>query len=245
MGLARKAHLEAGLRAQARSAFGKSLNEHPLMRYDLTDLAVRIAGGLALAFHAIQAFDQAWLDKPPYSGAYHYARFLSHLAKNRTAEHATFATQLAMEIFGGVGFMEDFAVSRLHREALVTAIWEGSSNIQALDMLESMAKKGAHEPFLDEFLPLLAHQGTAAAKLASQQMQASLAHLSSLSPQQAQWYAKDTLTRLADAAQVALLYDLAEMGGERYAKLAQLYAEHFLQAMPYPAWALDDPQIWQ
>ncbi len=121
MGLARKAHLEALLRVRARSAFGKALVEHPLVRYDLTDLAVRTAGGLALAFHAIQAFDKAWLEKPPYSPAYHYARFLSHLAKNRTAEHAAFATQLAMELFGGLGFMEDYAISRLHRESLVTA----------------------------------------------------------------------------------------------------------------------------
>ena len=113
MGLARKAHLEALFRVQARKAFGKALVEHPLVRYDLTDLAVRTAGGLALAFHAIRAFDQAWHERPPYTSAYHYARFLSHLAKNRTADHATFATQLAMEVFGGVGFMEDFAISRL------------------------------------------------------------------------------------------------------------------------------------
>ena len=51
-------------------------------------------GGLALAFHAIQAFDQAWTERPPYTTAYHYARFLSHLAKNRTADHAAFVTQL-------------------------------------------------------------------------------------------------------------------------------------------------------
>lgn len=74
---------------------------------------------------------------------------------DRTAEHAAETTRLAMEIFGGIGFMEDYAIARLHREALVTAIWEGTSNIQALDLLEAMHKKGAHEAFLDEFIPLL------------------------------------------------------------------------------------------
>ncbi len=59
-----------------------------------------------------------------------------------------------MELFGGLGFLEDFAISRLHRESLVTAIWEGGSNIQALDMLELMQKKGAHENYLDEFVPM-------------------------------------------------------------------------------------------
>ena len=244
MGLARKAHLEALYRVRHRHAFGKPLAEHPLMRYDLTDLAVRTAGGLGLAFQAIQAFDRAWQERPPYTSAYHYARFLSHLAKNRTAEHATVVTQLAMEIFGGLGFMEDYAISRLHREALVTAIWEGSSNIQALDMLEAMQKKAAHEPFMDEMISRLERAATPAAKKAVEALQQRLAYLEKLTAEQVQWYGKDTLSHLADIAQVAILYSLAETGGERYAKLAELYAEHFLMGKPYPAWALQDAQIW-
>ena len=244
MGLARKAHLEALFRVQARSAFGKPLLAHPLVRYDLTDLAVRTAAGLALAFHAVNAFDQAWLDRPPYTADYHYARFLSHLAKNRTADHSTHATQLVMELFGGLGFMEDYAVARLHRESLVTEIWEGASNIQALDMLEAMQKKHAHESFLDEFIPILERAGTSNASQARQRMQTTLVHLGSLSAQEAQWYSKDALATLADAAQVALLYALAEEAGERYARLAELYAQHFLLGNPYPAWALEDERIW-
>lgn len=244
MGLARKAHLESLFRAQARTAFGKPLREHPLVRLDLTDMAVRTAGGLALAFHAIQAFDQAWTERPPYTAAYHYARFLSHLAKNRTADHAAAVTQLAMELFGGLGFLEDYAVSRLHREALVTAIWEGASNIQALDLLEAMHKKGAHEPFLDEMIPLLEKAGTPAALNARDEMQQTLGLLGSLAPAEAQWHAKHALARLADAAQVALLYALAETAGERYAKLADLYAARFLAGQNYPAWAMGDAQIW-
>lgn len=244
MGLARKAHLEALLRTNRRAAFGRPLKDHPLVRYDLTDLAVRTAGGLALAFHAIFRFDQAWHEQPPYSSAYHYARFLSHLAKNRTAEHAAHATQLAMELFGGLGFMEDYAVARLHREALVTSIWEGSSNIQALDMLEAMHKKGAHEPFLDEFLPMLDRAGRPEALQAGQALQDSLGALARLSNPQAQWVAKDMLRNLADAAQVALLFSLSEIGGERYARLAQLYCEHFLLHRPYPDWALEQASLW-
>lgn len=244
MGLARKAHLEALFRVRARKAFGKELLEHPLIRYDLTDLAVRTAAGLALAFHAIDAFDQAWQERPPYSNAYHYARFLSHLTKNRTADHATWATQLAMELFGGLGFMEDYAISRLHRESLVTAIWEGSSNIQALDMLEAMHKKGAHEAFLDEFVPLLEGVGEPAAAQAHEQIEQTLNQLGRAGNQQAQWRSKDALARMADAAQVGLLYRLAESAGERYARLAELYARRFLDCEPYPDWALQDREIW-
>jgi acyl-CoA dehydrogenase len=249
MGLAHKAHLEALLRVQHRAAFGKPLVEHPLVRYDLTDLAVRTAGGLALAFHAIHAFDRSWKAQPPYTPDYHYARFLSHLTKNRTAEHAAAATQLVMELFGGLGFLEDYAVSRLHREALVTSIWEGTSNIQALEMLEAMQKKSAHEAFLDEFIPMLERAATPAAFQARDRLQTTLAGLAEVPPQQAQWQAKAALATLADVAQVALLYDLednaASLGAsQRYARLAELYAAHFLQNQPYPASALDERPLW-
>ncbi|GIW33921.1 MAG: hypothetical protein KatS3mg072_1254 [Meiothermus sp.] len=65
LGLARKAQLEALFRARSRVAFGQKLEEHPLIRRDLTDLAVRIAGGLALTFRAVAAWEEAWLETPP------------------------------------------------------------------------------------------------------------------------------------------------------------------------------------
>ncbi len=244
MGIARKAHLEAWYRTARRQAFGKAINRHPLVRRDLTDLAVRMAGGLALTFHAIELFNRAWNERPPYSKAYHYARFLGHLAKNRTADHAAAITQLAMELFGGIGFLEEFAVARWHREALITPIWEGTSNIQALDMLEAIARKRAQEGFLEELVPILHKIGTPQADRARTVITKTLAHLATIKPEEAQWYAKDALTRLADAAQVALLYQLAETGGERYAKLAQLYAHRFLDGEEYPAWAMQDAEVW-
>lgn len=241
MGLARKAQLEALFRAQHRMAFGKKLEEHPLVRRDLTDLAVRIAGGLALTFRAVAAWDEAWRETPPYSPRYHYARLLAHLAKARTAEHGTYCTQLGMELFGGVGFVEDFSIARLAREALITPIWEGPANVQALDTLEVLFRKGAVEPFLEEFLPMLEAVGTEEARLARLALQDTLARLQTLSPEEAQWQAKDALRTLADAATVALLYDL---GFVRHAKLAALYARHFLQREEYPAWAMWEKEVW-
>jgi hypothetical protein len=149
-----------------------------------------------------------------------------------------------MELFGGVGFLEDFPISRLHREALVTAIWEGASNIQALDMLEAIHKKSAHESFLEEFIPMLDGAGETGANLAKQAIESTLSQLSSLSVDEAQWHAKHALSRMADAVQVALLYELARLAGERYAKLAEIYAVRFLSGGAYPSWALDDRQVW-
>lgn len=244
MGLARKANLESLFRVKARTAFGEPLIDHPLVRWDLTDMAVRTAGGTALVFHSVEAFDKSWQDHPPYTASYHYARFLSHLAKNRTADHAAAVTQLAMELFGGLGFLDEYAVARFHREALVTPIWEGSSNIQALDMLEVMAKKGAHEAFLDEMYSLLPEKASPEIAHARRRLQETMDHLGGLSRERAQWYSKDALATIADSAQVALLNHLGETGGERYKKLARLYSIRFLQGEAYPAWALEDEDIW-
>jgi acyl-CoA dehydrogenase len=244
MGIARKAHLEALFRVKARSAFGEKLMAHPLIRWDLTDMAVRTAAGTVLIFHAVDAFDRCWQSHPPYNDSYHYARFLSHLAKNRTADHSAAVTQLAMELFGGLGFLDEYAIARFHREALVTPIWEGSSNIQALDMLEVMVKKGAHEAFLDEMYSLLPEEGPPEITLAGNKLQETLDHIGSLSHERAQWYSKDALTTLADAAQVILLNHLVEFGGERYQKLARMYSIRFLAGEPYPAWALEDEEVW-
>lgn len=238
MGIAKKAHLETLTRVRRRTAFGRALGELPLIRRDMVDLAVRQAGGLAIAFRAVDAFDHAWHDRPPYTPAYHYARFLSHLAKNRTADHAAQITRLAMEIFGGLGFLEEYAVARWHREALITPIWEGPSNVQAVDMLEAMQKKHAHEQFVQEFTPLLESVGSSAAERALKTIQSTFADLAR--SEEPQWIAKHALTRLADAAQVGLLYRLAESGGERYEKLAELYAIHFLDQDEYPVWAMTE-----
>ncbi len=244
MGIARKAHLEASLRTRARHAFGAPLQDHPLVRRDLTDMAVRTAGGLALTFRAVEAFDRCWTERPPYSPAYHHMRLLGHLAKGRTAEHAAGTTRLAMELFGGLGFLEEVAVARWHREALITPIWEGAANIQALDMLETLGRKGAAEPFMDELTHLLGEAGTAEAALARSAAASVLSGLASAGRREAEWLGKEALRTLADAAQVAFLYQLAASAGERWAKLAALAARRFLGHEEYPAWALDDRDVW-
>lgn len=244
MATAKKAHLEVLERVRRRVAFGRTLRDHPLIRRDLTDLAVRSAGGLALAFRAIDQFDRVWKERRPYSPAYHYARFLIHLAKNRTAEHAAAMTALAMELFGGLGFLEEYAVARWHREALITPIWEGPSNIQALDFLESLQKWKAHEPFLEDILPRLEAVGGEVSGLAKKTLEEAVESLVTAAPSEATWRSKHAMTRIADAATVALLYEMAKVGGPRYERLAELYGRHFLDGEEYPSWAMKDEQVW-
>ncbi len=243
MGIAAKARLEVWGRVRARKSFGQALIEHPLIRRDLTDIAVRMAGGTALAFASAAQFNRVYQERPPYSPDYHEARFMTHLAKSRTAEHSAEITRMAMELFGGLGFLDEYAVSRWHREALITPIWEGPSNIQALDFLETV-RKGAHRPFLAAMESLLRLSGSFAARHTWDTMRATAEHLESASGREAQWMAKKALTTLADGAQVALLYDLAEGGSERFQKLAELYHARFLAHQEYPAWVDGDASLW-
>ncbi|MHB1543288.1 MAG: acyl-CoA dehydrogenase family protein [Gammaproteobacteria bacterium] len=243
MGISQKAIIEARERVRRRQAFGRCIEDHPLVRRDLTECALRQAGGLALAFHAVDLFDRAWHETPPYTSHYHHARLMTHLAKNRTAEHAGRVTALAMELFGGLGFLEEYAVARWHREALITPIWEGTSNIQALELIETIHKKNAHEPFLDQLRHSLTEAGTPEAQTAYKVAETTLKQLGAESGDTATWYGKATLTRLADAASVACLYDLAQHQ-ERYAKLAVLYTRYFLENQELPVWAMHDRSIW-
>ena len=218
MGLAKKAHLEALFRVRRRTAFGRRLLDHDLVQHDLLEMRLRQVGGTAPAFLAVAGFDRVWEERPPYSQAYHLARLLSHLAKGRTAEHAAALTGLAMELFGGLGFLEDYGVARFHREALITPIWEGPANVQALDMLEALAKKGTHEPLLEM---LREHP------LALGAAERALRRLREEGP----WYAKEALRRLADALSV---YALEALGKEPYGELSRLYALRFLQGESLP-----------
>ena len=95
----------------------------------------------AITLKAIHEFQKSFKETPPYTERYHYARLLTHIAKNLTADMSSYVTRLAMELHGGIGFLSEFPVERWHREALITPIWEGTSNIQALDMLEAIVKK--------------------------------------------------------------------------------------------------------
>jgi hypothetical protein len=245
MAIAKKAHLEVMGRVTRRESFGAALIEHPLVRRDLADMAVRSAGGLALSFAAVAQFNRVWRDRPPYTMDYHVSRLMTHLAKNRTAEHAAEMTRMGMELFGGLGFLDEYAIARWHREALITPIWEGPSNIQSLDFLETVKRQRAHEPYLAAMESLLRQSDTFAARDTLDRLGKAFAQLDASSGREAEWMSKAILTVAADASQVALLYDLAQTGGDRYAKLAELYHRRFLTHDEYPAWVDQDPSVWR
>ena len=78
-------------------------------------------------------------------------RLVAHLAKYWTADFAVDTTKWAMEVHGGLGVLAEYGVERWLREAMILAIWEGTSHRQILDGMEVMERKQAHRMLFEEF----------------------------------------------------------------------------------------------
>ena len=142
--LAQRAIADAYSFAERRTAFGRPIVEHPLLRRQFEDRLQGLRAASALAWEAVRLLDKVWQEKPPYSERYHLFRLVAHLAKYWTAEFALQAAKWAMEVYGGVGTLQEYRVERWLREAMILAIWEGTSHRQMLDGLEVMQRKKAH-----------------------------------------------------------------------------------------------------
>ena len=114
-----------------RSVFGKKLIDQPLMRSVLADLALESEAMTALSLRLARSFDLSRTD-PTEAG---YARLITPAAKFGICKAAPRLLYELMECLGGNGYVEESPLPRLYREAPVNAIWEGSGNVIALDIL--------------------------------------------------------------------------------------------------------------
>ena len=130
-GLMRRALVEALYWCRNRKTFGKSLIDQPIMASVLADLTLEWLGALTLAMRVAHAFD---------TGEEGFARLAVALAKYWNNKRCPLVTAEAMEALGGMGYIEDTPMPWLYREAPLNAIWEGSGNIIALDVLRTIGK---------------------------------------------------------------------------------------------------------
>lgn len=126
--------------ARARTVAGGLLVDSPLHRATLGALAVDAAGAFVLAGHAF-----ALLGRVEHGDAAAAAelRLVAPLAKLATGRLAVAAAAEYVECFGGAGYVEETGVPRLLRDAQVLPIWEGTTNVLALDVLRAVGKEGA------------------------------------------------------------------------------------------------------
>lgn len=124
--------------AQHRKAFGAYLIDQPLMRNVLADLAVEAEAATMLAMRMAGATDRATRGDERETLV---RRIGLAAAKYWVCKRATPHAAEAMECLGGNGYVEDFGMARLYREAPLMGIWEGSGNVSALDTLRAMATR--------------------------------------------------------------------------------------------------------
>ncbi|MGH9713404.1 MAG: acyl-CoA dehydrogenase family protein [Candidatus Acidiferrales bacterium] len=143
--LAQRAIAGALAYAECRAAFGKRILEHPLLRHQFEVRLRTLQSAFALAWESVRLLNEVWMECPPYSERFHLFRLVAHLAKYWTAEFAVDTAKWAMEVHGGLGVLAEYGVERWLREAMILAIWEGTSHRQILDGLEVMERKQAHK----------------------------------------------------------------------------------------------------
>ena len=132
-GLIRAAVAEATHHAAHRSAFGRLLSDQPLMTNVLADLCVESEAATLTALRLARAYDEA-------GGGEEQARFkrlATAVAKFWICKSAPWIVAEALEVLGGNGYIEESGMPRLYREAPLNSIWEGSGNVNALDVLRA------------------------------------------------------------------------------------------------------------
>ncbi len=135
-GIMRASMAEAVHFVRGRNVFGKTLIDQPLMTRVLADMALDVAAATALAFRLADAFDRA-RDSAEDAA---YARVMTPVVKYWICKIAPALIYEAMECIGGSGYVEDRPIARHYREAPVNAIWEGSGNVMALDVLRVLQR---------------------------------------------------------------------------------------------------------
>ncbi|MFI7275548.1 acyl-CoA dehydrogenase family protein [Streptomyces sp. NPDC049879] len=144
----RQAVAQALHHAAHRSAFGGPLIEQPLMRNVLADLALESEAATALALRLAAAYDGAAAGSAQER---HLLRLALPAAKYWVTKRCTPVVAEALECLGGNGYVEESGMPRLLRQSPLNSIWEGSGNVQALDVLRALQREpGALNAYLTE-----------------------------------------------------------------------------------------------
>lgn len=195
--LMRQALVLALHHARHRRVFGDLLIRQPLMRAVLADLALESEAATALAFRVVRAVDAGARD--PREAA--FARVATAIGKYWVCKRAPGFVNEAQECLGGAGYVEESELPRLYRQAPVNSIWEGSGNIQCLDVLRALQREPeCAQALVDELA--LARGALPALDAAVAALAAVLDHPAAIAPERARWLVE----RLALCLQAGLLF---------------------------------------
>jgi putative acyl-CoA dehydrogenase len=194
--LMRRAVAEASWHVAHRSAFGGLLADKPLMQNVIADLAVESEAATALALRLASAVDNL---ADPHEAA--LRRIGLPLAKFWVCKRTPGLVAEALECLGGNGYVEESGLPLLYREAPLNSVWEGSGNVNALDVLRALSR----EPeVLDAYLTEVGRARGGDARLDAA-IDSLLGLLGSLSPDTMEVSARRLAGRMAAVLQGSLL----------------------------------------
>ncbi|WP_329620600.1 acyl-CoA dehydrogenase family protein [Streptomyces sp. NBC_01255] len=136
--LMRQAVAQAVHHCAYRQAFGGVLIEKPLMRNVLADLALESEAATVLAMRLAAAYDAVDSGAPGAELERALLRITVPVAKYWVTKRCTPVVAEALECLGGNGYVEESGLPRLLRESPLNSVWEGSGNVQALDVLRAL-----------------------------------------------------------------------------------------------------------
>ncbi len=133
--------------ANRRVAFGKPLAEQPLFQDTLAGMQAEFEAAFHLVFFVTELLGRVQVGQAD-EAQQNLLRLLTPLAKLWTGKLAVAIASETCECIGGVGYLEDSGIPQLLRDAQVWPIWEGASNVQALDFLRALRAAGGLQPLL-------------------------------------------------------------------------------------------------
>jgi alkylation response protein AidB-like acyl-CoA dehydrogenase len=140
---------EALAATRSRVAFGRATIEHPLMRRQLMKIMVPTEQALSMAMLAASTMDR---ESAGDNAAASLMRILTPLAKLRACRDNIRVATGAMEARGGNGYIEEWVNARLVRDAHIGVLWEGTSNVNAIDVVRRAVGKAGSDDALDALL---------------------------------------------------------------------------------------------
>ncbi|MGH7934005.1 MAG: acyl-CoA dehydrogenase family protein [Candidatus Binataceae bacterium] len=249
-GMMRRCLNESMRVARHRVAFGKPVIEYPLMRRQLMKLMVPAEQALSVFTNDATVMDAA---RAGDAEAERVARILTALLKFRTCRDNLRVATGAMEVRGGNGYIEDWVNSRLIRDGHIGVLWEGTSNINALDVINrAVARARGHETLRRTLRARLDSAASAPARLRNEIAQCvdrAVAFIDEVAAQpKNEKYARlaaDALYHVASAALMAWEGSAtgAKGGDARRMLLARLVLEHRLR--PHDPLAIPPDAEWE
>jgi acyl-CoA dehydrogenase len=225
---------EAMVCARSRKAFGKTIIEYPLLRRQLLKIAVPVEQSLSMFLFAASAMDRA---NEGSTEAASILRILTPLLKFRACRDNIPVATGAMEVRGGNGYMEEWVQARLVRDAHIGVLWEGTSNINALDIITRAVGKSRAHRTLETALRKLLDEATPIPAAFRDRLRVALDRTLAFAERAASEPALEETARLAASAlyhiasAILMTWEAAQPGTDpRRALYARLVLDHRLSA---------------